>query len=92
MEVAMSDKARKLAMELREMHGINVCGEAWQELELDLDQSIALIDAALKAARLEAVEECKKAWRRVWMSPTTNYGDILGEIDRALDELKEDIR
>ena len=57
-----TERARELAIELREMHSMTVCGEAWQELELDLDQSAALILAALQAVREREQGSSAKAY------------------------------
>ena len=42
--LSAAQDARALAMELREMHSMTVCGEAWQELELDLDEATEKIE------------------------------------------------
>jgi hypothetical protein len=76
----MSDKARELAKDLRDN-----CNTEFGD-ELDVNKATALIDAALKAARLEAIEECKAAVETWASSKVMIHVAVLLE---TLDALKE---
>ena len=59
------DALAKLVMDLREMHGMTVCGEAWQELELDSEQMAAeierYVESRQKTVPMEMLEEIYEA-------------------------------
>ena len=56
MMLPREDALAKLVMDLREMHGMTVCGEAWQELELDSEQMAAEIERYVES-QLAAEQE-----------------------------------
>ena len=56
MMLPREDALAKLVMDLREMHSMTVCGEAWQELELDSEQMAAEIERYVES-QLAAEQE-----------------------------------
>ena len=76
--VPMEDALAKLVMDLREMHGMTVCGEAWQELELDSEQMAAeierYVESQLAAERDAAAESCRLMADRVARLVEANLG------------------
>ncbi len=72
--------AKELATELRIMDQTQSCGEAWQELQLDFEETVALILADRKAT----VERCKK----IVMEYTDYDLATLNDLDGVLEDLK----
>ena len=48
--------AEEIATEVRTMNQMTVCGEAWQEPEMDFDETVALLTAWEKEIEDEAYE------------------------------------
>ena len=79
----MSDKARKLAQAI-----CNRWFDYWSDQMLD--EAAALIDDTLKAARLEAIEECKaEIMSGSFLSTESPDYEWAQAVCKRLDELKE---
>jgi hypothetical protein len=87
----MSDKARELAGKIgkrfaRKVHIAKgpVCEVPFIPPQY-IDEAVSLIDSALQSARLEAIEECKKAMHNL------ESDEIIADcdVDWTLDALKE---
>ena len=75
------DVLAKLVMDLREMHGMTVCGEAWQELELDSEQMAAEIERYVESRQKTVpMAMLRDAWNNGEICKDEYQREILLEI------------
>lgn len=74
--------AEDLAIEIRQLDQTTVCGEAWQELSMTFDETVALI----LADRKSMVERCKEAIYKT-LGCWRPYGIFVISVDDAIKAL-----